>query len=158
VLKKILSVLLGDKNGRKFLGYVVGIALFIVLIPLIATLGLFGWMAGDGYQSMINYDTIYNSMPESYRETIEAYSDELNLIAVTFEESGFSDDDISKAKTIFISCLTGKETEENFYQRYANCFLTQSEEVSLFNNISTEFGVTFTDEEIAEFNKLYGET
>ena len=35
VAKKILAILLGDKKGRKFLGYVVGIALFIALLPFI---------------------------------------------------------------------------------------------------------------------------
>ena len=54
VAKKILQVLLGDENGRKFLGYVVGIALFIVLLPLIVILGLFGWMAGDGGANLVN--------------------------------------------------------------------------------------------------------
>ena len=38
-------MLLGDKKGRKFLLYVIGIALFIVLLPVIAVYGLFGWMA-----------------------------------------------------------------------------------------------------------------
>ena len=42
VAKKVLALLLGDKKGRKFLLYVVGIALFIVSIPLITMLGLFG--------------------------------------------------------------------------------------------------------------------
>ena len=45
VARKVLAILAGDKNGRKFLGYVVGIALFIVLLPVIAVYGLFGWMA-----------------------------------------------------------------------------------------------------------------
>ena len=67
VAKKILEVLIGDKNGRKFLGYVVGIALFVVLLPVIVLLGLFGWMAGDGGASLINYDVIYSQMPSEYR-------------------------------------------------------------------------------------------
>ena len=114
VVKKVLAILAGDKNGRKFLGYVVGIALFIVLLPVIAVYGLFGWMAGGGAA------------------------------------------EVSKAKTIFISCLTGKETEEDFYQRYADCFLLQSEEQSLWDLISSAFGVSFSDEEKQQFNNLYG--
>ena len=43
VAKKVLAILAGDKNGRKFLGYVIGIVLFIVLLPVIAVYGLFGW-------------------------------------------------------------------------------------------------------------------
>ena len=42
VAKQVLTLLLGDEKGRKFLLYVVGITLFILSIPLIAMLGLFG--------------------------------------------------------------------------------------------------------------------
>ena len=46
VALKVLQFLVGDKKGRKFLGYVIGITLFIVLLPVIAIYGLFGWMSG----------------------------------------------------------------------------------------------------------------
>ena len=155
VAKKILEVLIGDKNGRKFLGYVVGIALFIVLLPVIVLLGLFGWMAGDGGASLINYDVIYSQMPSEYREMIEEHQDELDLIEATFLENGLSTSDVSKAKTIYISCLIGKEVEEGFYQTYAECFINQTEEVDFLTNIETTFSVTFTEEERTKFNSLY---
>lgn len=155
VAKKILEVLLGDKKGRKFLGYVVGIALFIVLLPLIVILGLFGWMAGDGGSSLVNYDVIYSQMPSEYREMIEEHQDDLNLIETTFVDNGLSSNDISKAKTIYISCLVGKENEEGFYQKYAECFINQTEEVDFLTNIETTFSVTFTEEERTKFNSLY---
>ena len=37
--KKILLVLLGDKKGRKAVGYTVGIAVFLALLPLIVVMG-----------------------------------------------------------------------------------------------------------------------
>ena len=45
--KRILAVLAGNKDGRRFLGYVTGIALFLVLLPVLALYGLFGWMSGN---------------------------------------------------------------------------------------------------------------
>ena len=158
VAKKILEVLIGDKNGRKFLGYVVGIALFIVLLPVIVLLGLFGWMAGDGGASLINYDVIYSQMPSEYREMIEEHQDELDMIEVTFKENGLSESDISKAKTIYISCLTGKEAEEGFYQIYAECFINQTEEVDFLTNIEKAFSVTFTQEEREQFDSIYSKS
>ena len=155
VAKKILEVLIGDKNGRKFLGYVVGIALFIVLLPVIVLLGLFGWMAGDGGASLINYDVIYSQMPSEYREMIEEHQDELDMIEVTFLEHDLTESDISKAKTIYISCLIGKESEEGFYQTYAECFINQTEEVDFLTNIESDFSVTFTQEERDQLNNLY---
>lgn len=156
VAKKVLAILAGDKNGRKFLGYVIGIVLFIVLLPVIAVYGLFGWMAGGGAAEVIDYNVVYEYIPAEQRAAMEQYDSELATIQTVFAENGLGTADISKAKTIFISCLTGKETEENFYQRYADCFLLQSEEQSLWDLISSAFGVSFSDEEKQQFNNLYG--
>lgn len=156
VAKKILAILLGDEKGRKTLGYIVGIALFIVLLPVLAVYGLFGWMAGAGATEVVNYDVVYQNIPAEQRTLMEAHEPELNMIETVFRESDLSDGNISKAKTIYLSCLVGKETEENFYPRYVDCFLSQSAESDLFTNISSAFGVIFADEDIQKFNNYYG--
>ena len=147
-------MLLGDKKGRKFLVYVIGIAIVIALLPVIAVFGLFGSMSGD-ISEFISYEQIKNTLPAEQRELMEQHKNELDRIKTVFEVNGLSDTDISKAKTIYISCLVGKETEEDFYERYADCFLLQSEENDLLDNISSAFGVYFTDEERQQFNNLY---
>ena len=73
IASKVLQILLGDKKGRKFLGYVVGIAIFIVLLPVLAVYGLFGWMATDGADSIFNYEMIHEQMPEEQRVLFEQY-------------------------------------------------------------------------------------
>lgn len=147
-------MLAGDKKGRHFLLYVIGIALFIVLLPVIAVYGLFGWMAG-GSEEIINRDMIYDNLPAEQREQMEIHDGELEQIAVVFAEKGLSQSDISKAKTIYLSCLVGKESEDGFYQTYADCFLNQTEDSDLLTNISSAFGVTFTDAERVQFENLY---
>ena len=117
VAKKILAMLLGDKKGRKFLGYVVGIALFIALLPFIAVYGLFGWMAGGGANDILQEQMVMQNLPAEYQEMIREYDTELDRIAVTFTENGLGDTDISKAKTIFISCLRGREGEALVMER-----------------------------------------
>ena len=149
-----MAILLGDKKGRKFLVYVIGIAIVIALLPVIAVFGLFGGMSGD-ISEFISYEQIKNTLPAEQRELMEQHKNELDRIETVFEVNGLSDTDISKAKTIYISCLVGKETEEDFYERYADCFLLQSEENDLLDNISSAFGVYFTDEERQQFNNLY---
>lgn len=47
ITKKALELLVFDKNGRKLLGYIIGITIFILLLPLIVICGLFGWMSGN---------------------------------------------------------------------------------------------------------------
>ena len=149
-----MAILLGDKKGRKFLVYVIGIAIVIALLPVIAVFGLFGGMSGD-ISEFISYEQIKNALPAEQRELMEQHKNELDRIETVFEVNGLSDTDISKAKTVYISCLVGKETEEDFYERYADCFLLQSEENDLLDNISSAFGVYFTDEERQQFNNLY---
>ena len=153
VAKKLLQILAGDEKGRKFLGYVIGIALFIFFLPLIAILGLFGWMSGETIE--LSYDEVYSKIPSEYRETIEAYEDELSEIDRVFLENGLTLTDASKARTIFISCLVGKESEEDFYQRYAECFLNQSGDSDLLTNIENTFSVTFTEQERLQLENLY---
>lgn len=149
-----MAILLGDKKGRKFLVYVIGIAIVIALLPVIAVFGLFGGMSGD-ISEFISYEQIKNTLPDEQRELMEQHKNELDRIETVFEVNGLSDTDISKAKTIYISCLVDKETEEDFYERYADCFLLQSEENDLLDNISSSFGISFTDEERQQFNNLY---
>ncbi len=156
VAKKILAALLGDKRGRKFLCYVIGIALIIVLLPVIAVYGLFGWMAG-GTQSVIDYNSVYEYLPPEFQSRIEAYDTELDTIEKVFYDNALTDSDISIAKTIYISCLAGKEIEEDFYQRYADCFLNRSEETGILQNITDTFGVRFSDADKQNLKQLYGE-
>lgn len=154
IAKKVLAVLLGDKKGRKFLVYVIGIAIVIALLPVIAVFGLFGGMSGGVAEEFISYEQIKNALPDEQRELMEQHKTELDRIETVFEVNGLSDTDISKAKTVYISCLVGKETEEDFYERYVDCFLLQSEENYLLDNISSAFGVYFTDEERQQFNNF----
>ena len=111
-------------------------------------------MSGD-ISEFISYEQIKNTLPDEQRELMEQNKNELDRIETVFEVNGISDVDISKAQTIYISCLVGKETEEDFYERYADCFLLQSEENDLLDNISSAFGVAFTDEERQQFQNLY---
>ena len=156
IAKKVVMWLLGDKKGRKFLGYVIGIALFIILLPFIAVYGLFGWMSGGDAVNLIDYNAIYEQMPSEYREQFEANETQLSEIERVFAENGLTNTDISKAKTIYLSCLIGKESEDGFYQKYADCFLANSEETDLLNSVSSAFGVTFSDEDRQQFENLYG--
>ena len=60
----------------------------------------------------------------------------------------------SAAKMIYVSCLVGKETEEQFYQSLAECFT----EVDVLTSTSSAFGVSFSEDDIEQFEKLYGGT
>lgn len=87
VAKKVLAILLGDKKGRKFLLYVVGIVLFVIFLPLIVLLGLFGWMAGaDG--PVIDQNTVLSGLPQEQQSQIALMDETCNTIETVFETEG----------------------------------------------------------------------
>lgn len=154
VAKKVLAMLSSDKKGRKFLGYVIGITIFIVFLPLLLLVGLFGWLSSGDVISL-DKDVIYQNMPTSFNEELSRVNSVCEQISVKFSEKELTEDQISMAQSIYMSCLVGKEITETFYEDYARCFLEEAEEQSLFENISEAFDVTFTEKEIEYFNELY---
>ena len=156
VALKVLQFLVGDKKGRKFLGYVIGIALFIVLIPVIALYGLFGWMSTDDVVDIVGYDAIYENLPSDIQDQLTENETQLQQIDTVFAENGLTDDEADQAKLIYLSYLTDRYSEENFYQRLADCFLTVSEESDLLTNISSAFGIEFSDADREQFNEYFG--
>lgn len=156
VALKVLQFLVGDKKGRKFLGYVIGIVLFIVLIPVIAMYGLFGWMGAGDVADIVGYDAIYENLPTDIRDQLDANEVQLQTIETVFTENGLTSEDISKAKLIYLSYLMDRYSEENFYQRLADCFLMVTEETDLLTNISSAFGVEFSDADRDQFNEYFG--
>ena len=156
VALKVLQFLVGDKKGRKFLGYVIGIALFIVLIPVIALYGLFGWMGAGDVADIVGYDAIYENLPSDIQDQLTENEVQLQTIDTVFAENGLTDNEADQAKLIYLSYLTDKHSEENFYQKLADCFLTVSEESDLLTNISSAFGIEFSDADRDQFNEYFG--
>ncbi len=71
--KKALLFLLGDKKGRKAVGYTVGIAVFLALPPLIVVVGLFHWLLGDGGAEM--REQVRKEVESAYTESVEQYKE-----------------------------------------------------------------------------------
>ena len=70
VLKKIAEAVAASKKGRKAIGYTVGIAAFLLLLPMIVVAGLFGWMGRNDVE--IDRDEIISGLtPEQIEEINE---------------------------------------------------------------------------------------
>lgn len=157
VAKKVLTLLVGDKNGRKFLLYVVGIALFIVCIPLITLLGLFGWMAGDS-GSILNQDDILANIPNEQLVQIQTIDQVSNTIVITFEDAGLDENDHKKATAIYMDYLLGLEMQDGFYENLSNCFLNTTEDADVYDLVSQTFLVVISEDDQTKFDSLYGVT
>ena len=71
--KKALLFLLGDKKGRKAVGYTVGIAVFLALLPLIIVMGLFHWLLSDGGAKI--REQVGKEAESAYTESVEQYKE-----------------------------------------------------------------------------------
>mgnify|MGYP007103222657 CR=1 FL=1 len=71
--KKALLFLLGDKKGRKTVGYTIGIAGFLALLPLFIVMGLFHWLCGDGGAAM--REQVRKEAESAYTESVEQYKE-----------------------------------------------------------------------------------
>ena len=151
---KVLGALAGDKKGREFLGYVLGIAIAILLIPLSAVYSLFGWMSTGEVADLVGYEAIYENLPPDVRERIDANETQLQAIDTVFAEKGLTAHEAEQAKLLCLSYLTDKCSEENFYERLADCFLSVNEESDLLTNISSAFGIEFSDADRNEFKNF----
>lgn len=69
VLKKIAEAVAASKKGRKAIGYTVGIAIFLLLLPMIVVTGLFGWMGMSNVE--IDRDEIISGLTPEQIEQIE---------------------------------------------------------------------------------------
>ena len=70
VLKKVAEAVATSKKGRKVVGYSIGIAAFLLLLPMIVIAGLFGWMGRSDVE--IDRDEILSGLtPEQIEEINE---------------------------------------------------------------------------------------
>ena len=77
-------------------------------------------------------------------------------ICTTFKIYGLPVSDQRKAQAIYIDKLMGLESQDGFFDLLAECFVNTDESMSVYTLISVAFLVSFSDEEIAKFDELYG--
>ncbi|MDD4492834.1 MAG: hypothetical protein PHV32_00545 [Eubacteriales bacterium] len=155
--KKVLEVLASSKKGRKFLGYVIGITLFLILLPVIVLYGLFGGISGTE-DSVLQADQIIAALPSEQREQLVGIDNAYQRIAEVFSEKDLTENDTEKAQEIYAGLLIGKEDDESFYDNLVWCFQNVSEEASLYDNLASKFSISFTDDEKQYLDGKYGVT
>ena len=154
VAKKVAAALASNKKGRKFLGYVAGIVIFILLIPIIMVYCIFGWMAGSAEMD------IHSSAVAAVQGAVgdSAYSENIDRIEKLFTEKNLPDGDIHKAQMMSISYLAGMSEQENFYERLASCFTDTTKEKTVYMLLEETFDIDISDKDIERMDSLYGIT
>lgn len=156
IAKKVVEFLATNEKGQKFWGYVLGIAVFLLILPVVVILGLFGWMQGDG--SAVLSKEIVSGLPEETVQELSQLDDACKTIAVTFYSYGLSEGDIKKAQEIYLEYLVGYEVMPDFYNTLAKCFVEANETVSLYDKIYICFGMDIAYEDRQMLDNRFGAT
>ena len=149
VAKKVVEVLASNKKGRKFLGYVIGISVFILCIPIIVVFCVFGWASGNTPPLQAGVADVFNE---------PALQERFENIQTVFSEYDLPTDDIHKAQFLYAWKLAGMEEQENFFEQLASCFLETTNEKTVYMLIEETFKVDISEEDETHMDEIYGVT
>ena len=156
VAKKVVEVLASNKKGRKFIGYVIGISVFILCIPIIVVFCVFGWTGGTTAEQFDPQAALAGAVHNMLDDPV--IKERFENIQTVFTEHGLPDGDIHKAQFMSIRKLAGLEEQEDSYERLASCFLETTEEKTVYMLIEEAFGIDISDEDEAHMDEIYGVT
>ena len=157
VIKRALEVIGSDERGRKGLLYVIGIVIFLLLLPMIAVVGMSGFLGEDG-EVVLDQDIILSHLTSEQQEEIDRINQVCETISNTFRVYGLPANDQRKAQTVYVSYLLGREDETDFYIRLADCFNNASEWMPVYDLLGMEFGIVILPEEQQELDERFGVT
>ena len=160
VAKKVVAAMASNKKGRKTLVYILGITFFILCIPIIVICCLSGSLGQLGDLGNVDMELFRGTMTQRIEEVLESYGivDRLNGIEEALREKGLSDGDIHKAQLITISYPDEMELTNSFYDDLAACFISATEDKSVYDLLEETFGIVITSEDRAKLDELYGVT
>ena len=140
IIKKVASVVLSDKKGRKALLMIIGIVLVIIILPIIALLGIFSGGIDLGLDDI-------NSMVQEQQQVGEA-----TLVAIeeAMLDEGYSQLRVEEAQAVYLLALFDKIDEENFVERLVGCFEEEQTDAELIDSVNAEFGTAITPSEFTE--------
>ena len=148
IIKKVASVVLSDKKGRKAVLMIIGIVLVIIILPIIALLGIFSGGIDLGLDDI-------NSMVQEQQQVGEA-----TLVAIeeAMLDEGYSQLRVEEAQAVERLALFDKSDEENFVERLVGCFEEEQTDAELIASVNAEFGTAITPSEFTETLKEVRET
>ena len=140
ILKKVATVVLSDKKGRKAVLMIIGIVLVIIILPIIALLGIFSGGIDLGLDDI-------NSMVQEQQQVGEA-----TLVAIeeAMLDEGYSQQRVEEAQAVYLLALFDKSDEENFVERLVGCFEEEQTDAELISAVNAEFGTAITPSEFTE--------
>ena len=140
IIKKVASIVLSDKKGRKAVLMIIGIVLVIIILPIIALLGIFSGGIDLGLNNI-------NALVQEQQQVGEA-----TLVAIeeAMLDEGYSQLRVEEAQAVYLLALFDKSDEENFVERLVGCFEEEQTDAELIASVNAEFGTAITPSEFTE--------
>lgn len=147
VVKKVAVYIATNKKALKtVVGIVLG-ALFIVLLPVIAVLGIFSGGievdTGKLREEITNQQTVAE-------DTMTEFKDKMQI-------AGFTDEQIEKAEVLSMFALYPYVHEEGFSKKLLGCFAYLQTDDALLEAVNEAFGTQITAEEFRSILEEYRE-
>ncbi len=140
VAAKIGSAVASDKRGRKVILWIVGIVLFLLLMPIIALLAIFNSGIDTSFKDV-------NDMLKEQQIVAEATMTEIERQML---DEGYTELKIEEAQALYTLVLFDRGKEENFVERYVACFDFEQTDEELIDNVNAEFGTTVKAQEYTD--------
>ena len=140
ILKKVASVVLSDKKGRKAVLMIVGIVLVIIILPIIALLGIFSGGIDLGLNDI-------NALVQEQQQVGEST---LTAIEEQMLEAGYSELRVEEAQAVYLLALFDKGDEDQFVERLVGCFEEEQTDAELIFAVNAEFGTAINHSEFTE--------
>ena len=138
ILKKIAVALVSDKKGRNWLIGILCGALFLIMMPIIAVLGIFSGGIDLNLDSV--YEQVYDQQAQM-ESVVQEIEDEMYL-------AGYSEAQIQKAQTMYLLALHDESQEDGFVLRLVGCFTVEEQtNEDIVQKVNTEFGKEITIED-----------
>jgi len=152
VVKAVIAVAT-DKRTWKAISVLLVTLFLMIAAPLFIFMSL---LNSGANMDALNQQAIIGGIPSEYKQQFEESQTALAIIVETFDKNGLAETQVKMAKAIYLSCLTGKEKDnESFYQSLVDCFdVTDTDEI--LSNVSATFSVEITDADKLYFKNLYG--
>lgn len=150
-LKKIAASMLTSKKGLKIAGGIILGLIIVVISPVLVIMALFGGYEKSPPDFFVN--NVMENLDDDRFENIASVGNKMTEIEDRMLEEEYGEDDIEAANLLYTTTLYRYSCEEDFVDRFIECFEDNEDDEELIDKVNEEFG---TDIDIQEFRDILG--
>lgn len=143
-LKKILSALVSNKKGRKFLLYTVPVVLLVIFLPILAIVAVLN--SDFSFDRNALTQTVLAQASAEELARLQMLNDVGAELDAAMREAGFGPRE-KEAEVLFVLALSQHMDEDDLISRLVGCFAEGQTDAQLIDAVNTEFGTAILAED-----------